>query len=436
MIKSPTAAAVANFSTVNESSLARDSQVLSAPKRNDRFFRRPQCDRPVEKIPCHSLGGSISRGTMDAANIGDEGFDAKAGCVPNCCSACGKDAVKSCSKCHETFYCSVDCQRADWAAHKKVCGGGYVFKVKNRHPKQSPRCTIPQGPPPNINGSSGFDFVAYFDNDYGEQTLVLWDFDKSAHPFVLMGDYTWSMPLPLTGEASDFDFDDTMICFAGVVISTHEMHLLEYIFPIAKAKYELWVEAGGRTKVSSSGAGKPDIPYHDRTKSRKKAYILDVPNRSPMKAGLPPSLDAPSLISGCDTIENKTTSRGQKVAILKSPTYGHNTFYFDSAEKFGQIAMEWNMNESDTATVWSSYVGWDKPFEIGPEFLMAGEFVGPADDKARGRVFNYLQEMQLTDDDVLLVAMVYFVWNDYRNDMFKGDSIYDKAIEEAKAAEK
>ena len=137
-----------------------------------------------------------------------------------------------------------------------------------------------------------------------------------------MGDYTWSMPLPLTGEESDFDFDDTidMISFAGVVISNHEMHLLEYIFPIAKAKYELWVEAGGKTKVSSSGAGKPDIPYHDRTKSRKKACVLDVPNRSPMKAGLPPSLDAPSLFSRGDTTENKSTSRGEKVAILKSPT--------------------------------------------------------------------------------------------------------------------
>ena len=63
------------------------------------------------------------------------------------------------------------------------------------------------------------------------------------------------------------------------------------------------------------------------------------------------------------------------------------------------------MNESDTATVWPSYVGWDKPIEIGPEFLMTGKFVDPADDKGRGRVYNYLQEKQLTDDVVLLVAM-------------------------------
>jgi len=45
------------------------------------------------------------------------------------CNSCGKEAEKRCSTCGDVFYCSVECQRSDWSTHKKVCGGGYVFKV-------------------------------------------------------------------------------------------------------------------------------------------------------------------------------------------------------------------------------------------------------------------------------------------------------------------
>ena len=45
------------------------------------------------------------------------------------CNSCGKKAEKRCSTCGDVFYCSVECQRSDWSTHKKVCGGGYVFKV-------------------------------------------------------------------------------------------------------------------------------------------------------------------------------------------------------------------------------------------------------------------------------------------------------------------
>ncbi len=43
---------------------------------------------------------------------------------PNCCAHCGKKSankLKRCSKCKLTFYCTVDCQRADWKRHKIGC---------------------------------------------------------------------------------------------------------------------------------------------------------------------------------------------------------------------------------------------------------------------------------------------------------------------------
>ncbi|KAK4232691.1 tudor domain-protein 1 [Achaetomium macrosporum] len=44
------------------------------------------------------------------------------------CTFCHKSppevTLKNCAKCSATPYCSRDCQKADWKAHKKVCGKG------------------------------------------------------------------------------------------------------------------------------------------------------------------------------------------------------------------------------------------------------------------------------------------------------------------------
>lgn len=43
------------------------------------------------------------------------------GCQPNC-NYCGKrDVTPACGKCGVTYYCSKECQKADWAFHKQVC---------------------------------------------------------------------------------------------------------------------------------------------------------------------------------------------------------------------------------------------------------------------------------------------------------------------------
>ncbi|KAJ9604573.1 hypothetical protein H2200_010686 [Cladophialophora chaetospira] len=43
------------------------------------------------------------------------------------CATCGKEAtekesLKRCGKCHETQYCSRECQKDDWKMHKRTCG--------------------------------------------------------------------------------------------------------------------------------------------------------------------------------------------------------------------------------------------------------------------------------------------------------------------------
>ncbi|KAH8175800.1 MYND finger domain-containing protein [Sarocladium implicatum] len=42
------------------------------------------------------------------------------------CASCTKSdteaGLKRCAKCQTTYYCSRDCQKADWKVHKKICG--------------------------------------------------------------------------------------------------------------------------------------------------------------------------------------------------------------------------------------------------------------------------------------------------------------------------
>jgi hypothetical protein len=40
----------------------------------------------------------------------------------NICNVCQKSSTTKCSKCHQTYYCSKECQKKDWKIHKKSCG--------------------------------------------------------------------------------------------------------------------------------------------------------------------------------------------------------------------------------------------------------------------------------------------------------------------------
>jgi hypothetical protein len=47
---------------------------------------------------------------------------------PNNCF-CGKEGSKRCSKCHLVYYCSRDCQSADFSKHKKICKAAVLSEV-------------------------------------------------------------------------------------------------------------------------------------------------------------------------------------------------------------------------------------------------------------------------------------------------------------------
>lgn len=44
------------------------------------------------------------------------------------CGKCSKDANSICTNCKSIYYCSRDCQKADWKNHKKNCS---PFEIKN-----------------------------------------------------------------------------------------------------------------------------------------------------------------------------------------------------------------------------------------------------------------------------------------------------------------
>lgn len=66
-------------------------------------------------------------------------------CV-NCKKSPPQVTLKKCAKCSETWYCSRDCQKADWKSHKKTCGKETQQRGRTQQPSSS--STTPPGTPP------------------------------------------------------------------------------------------------------------------------------------------------------------------------------------------------------------------------------------------------------------------------------------------------
>lgn len=64
--------------------------------------------------------------------------------TPSCVSCSKVDNLKRCAKCHTTQYCSRDCQKKDWNAHKKVC----AQYAANNTSASSTSATPPSAEPP------------------------------------------------------------------------------------------------------------------------------------------------------------------------------------------------------------------------------------------------------------------------------------------------
>jgi hypothetical protein len=70
------------------------------------------------------------------------------------CQVCHKLETKyACSKCHVTYYCSIDCQRSDWKSHKTICSSicnttttnPWFSKVQRSDPYVTIKTISPEG---------------------------------------------------------------------------------------------------------------------------------------------------------------------------------------------------------------------------------------------------------------------------------------------------
>ncbi|KAF4697065.1 hypothetical protein FOZ62_031593, partial [Perkinsus olseni] len=83
--------------------------------------------RAARARPAHSSssgsspGGSTSTSTTPSPVRGVQADGFQDG-NHHLCATCGKAGDKLCSRCKAVYYCSVDCQRRGWSAHKQVCG--------------------------------------------------------------------------------------------------------------------------------------------------------------------------------------------------------------------------------------------------------------------------------------------------------------------------
>ncbi|XP_071986252.1 tudor domain-containing protein 1 isoform X2 [Engystomops pustulosus] len=50
------------------------------------------------------------------------------------CHNCGLSGSRRCARCHQTYYCSVECQKQDWKAHSVICSPSVAKEVDGNKP--------------------------------------------------------------------------------------------------------------------------------------------------------------------------------------------------------------------------------------------------------------------------------------------------------------
>ncbi|KAI1302222.1 putative MYND domain protein [Xylaria venustula] len=80
------------------------------------------------------------------------------------CNGCKKTSadLKKCAKCSTTLYCSRECQKSDWKAHKKICGK----QAHETHTPSSASASTPVSPPKGLEKPITQPFTRLSNNTY------------------------------------------------------------------------------------------------------------------------------------------------------------------------------------------------------------------------------------------------------------------------------
>lgn len=67
-----------------------------------------------------------------------------------------------------------------------------IFQVRNKH-------TAGSGPPPQIDGNEKGKYYSYFENELGEQSIFVYDYEARTGT-LYMGDAGWDQPVTITED--------------------------------------------------------------------------------------------------------------------------------------------------------------------------------------------------------------------------------------------
>ncbi|TVY80739.1 hypothetical protein LSUE1_G002550 [Lachnellula suecica] len=83
--------------------------------------------RMANPVEAEGSRSGEARENVESTNEAQQEIDAGSSTAQQKCTSCNKPEMnpdtplKPCIKCHSSFYCDRDCQKADFKQHKKVC---------------------------------------------------------------------------------------------------------------------------------------------------------------------------------------------------------------------------------------------------------------------------------------------------------------------------